>query len=318
MLKIALVTPVYNDWESLQCLIPDIDAELTSIPSEISIVVVNDGSSVPLPESLLKGKSLKQVKSVEVLELGYNMGHQRAIALGLAEVNSRKCFDIVIVMDSDGEDRAADLPLLIQQYLVLPDHIVMAKRGKRSEGPVFRLFYWLYKFTFKILTGSTIAYGNFSLIPVSIVRRLVCIPNLWNHLAATIVHSSMPMVAVPTDRGLRYAGKSKLKMVSLITLGLSAISVFAETSFVRIFIASLFLALFTVMGIALAVGVRVFTDLAVPGWASTVVGGLAIILLQAVLLSMIAAFLVLSSRSGVSISPANLVESFVVNRKVIL
>jgi len=132
MFRVALVTPVYNDWDSLQCLIPDIDAQLTSFPLEISIVVVNDGSSLPIPESFLKKKSLKKVKSVEVLELACNMGHQRAIALGLAEVSARDCYDIVIVMDSDVEDRPEDLPVILQQHFALPDHIVVAKRGKRS------------------------------------------------------------------------------------------------------------------------------------------------------------------------------------------
>lgn len=318
MLKMALVTPVYNDWESLQCLIPAIDAQLTSYPLDISVVVVNDGSSIPMPESFLKEASLKQIRSVEVLELAYNMGHQRAIAVGLVEVNSREGYDLVIVMDSDGEDQAADLPLLLEKHMVLPDHIVVAKREKRSEGPVFSCFYILYKLTFKLLTGMTISHGNFSLIPISILKRLVYIPDLWNHLAATIVHSGIPMVAVQTNRGVRYAGNSKLSMVSLITQGLSAISIFAETSFVRIFITSLLLASITVLGMALVTGIRVFTDLAIPGWASNIAGVLAIILLQAILLSLIAAFLMLSNRSEGSILPANQVGMYVVDRKVIL
>ena len=318
MRRVAVVTPVYNDWDSLQKLIPDIDKELISYPLEISIVVVNDGSSMPMPELFLRDLSLKQVKSVEVLDLCSNMGHQRAIAVGLAEISSRGCFDVVIVMDSDGEDQAADLPLLIQKHLSFPDHIVVAKRGKRSEGPLFKIFYILYKLSFKFLTGTTISHGNYSLIPIPILKRLLCSPDLCNHLAATIVQSRIPMVEVSTTRGVRYAGKSRLNIVSLITLGLSAISLFAETSFVRIFIASLFLAAMTTIGILVVVGIRMFTDLAIPGWASNVAGLLVIILLQVILLSMIAAFLVLSHRSGVVSNPTNQVAMYVVKRTVIL
>ena len=318
MLRIAVVTPVYNDWESLQRLIPDIDAALTSYPLDISIIVVNDGSSKAMPESFLPKHSLKQIRSVEVLDLCSNMGHQRAIALGLAEVSSRECFDIVIVMDSDGEDQPANLPLLLQKHMTCPDHIVVAKREKRSEGLLFRIFYLLYKLSFKLLTGITISHGNYSLIPIPLLKRLLCIPDLSNHLAATIVQSGIPIEEVSTNRGVRYAGKSRLNFVSLITLGLSAISIFAETSFVRIFISSLFLAGITAIGIILVVGIRMFTDLAIPGWASYVAGLLVIILLQVILLSMIAAFLVLSNRSGGSNHPAHQVELYVVKRKVIL
>ncbi len=318
MLRLVIVTPVYNDWESFKKLIPDIDRVLEEKDVEASIIGVNDGSPLAMPEALLAGLSTKRVLSVEILELAFNMGHQRAIALGLAEVVNRNVHDICVVMDCDGEDKPSDLLHLIQQHERNPGHIVVAQRARRSEGRLFKVFYRLYKGVFKLLTGTAISHGNFSLIPMPLLKRLICMPDIWNHLAATIVRSRMALQTVPTNRGTRYAGQSKLNTVSLITLGLSAISVFTDIAFVRILVAAIFLACMTTIGIFIVVMERLFTDWAIPGWASTVAGALGIIFLQAVLLSLISAFQVLNSRSNVSMSPARKVQELIVNRKVFI
>ncbi len=317
MLRLVIVTPVYNDWESFRRLIPEIDRVLEASDVDVSIIGVNDGSSMLMPETLMNGVKTKRIRLVEILDLAFNMGHQRAIALGLAEVATRNVCDLVVVMDCDGEDKPSDLPLLIQQHEAFPEHIVVAQRAQRSEGWLFRVFYHLYKITFKILTGTGISHGNFSLIPFPLIKRLVCMPDIWNHLAATIVRSKIPIQAVPTKRGSRYVGQSKLNTVALITLGLSAISVFTDMSFVRILVASIFLALMTTCGIFIVVMIRMFSDWAIPGWATNVGAALGIIFLQAIMLSMIAAFQVLNSRSNVSMSPAKQVQEFVVNRRVL-
>ncbi len=318
MLRLVIVTPVYNDWESFRKLIPEIDRALEFNDVEVSIVGVNDGSPQAMPVMLMDGLRTRRVQSVEILELAFNMGHQRAIALGLAEVVKRNVHDISIVMDCDGEDKPSDLLLLIEQYERSPDHIVVAQRAQRSEGQLFKTCYRLYKGVFKLLTGTAISHGNFSLIPIPLLRRLICMPDIWNHLAATVMRSRMPIQTVPTNRGTRYAGQSKLNTVSLITLGLSAISVFTDIAFVRILVAAIFLACMTTLGIFIVVMERLFTDWAIPGWASTVAGALGIIFLQAILLSLISAFQVLNSRSNVSMSPARKVEELIVYRKVFI
>ena len=147
MLRLVIVTPVYNDWESFQKLIPEIDRALELNDVEVFIVGVNDGSNLAMPETLMHGEKTKKIRSVEILELAFNVGHQRAIALGLADVATRSNCDLVVVMDCDGEDKPSDLPLLIQRYETYPDHIVVAQRAHRSEGWIFTVFYHLYKFS---------------------------------------------------------------------------------------------------------------------------------------------------------------------------
>ena len=77
--------------------------------------------------------------------------------------------------------------LLIARYNVQPGHLIVASRTQRSEGLIFRVGYLLYKKLFRLLTGQDINFGNFSLIPMSLVKRLVCVPSIWNHFAATVL-----------------------------------------------------------------------------------------------------------------------------------
>ena len=98
-----------------------------------------------------------------------------------------------------------------------------AQRSKRSESLIFRIFYWLYGRLFKLLTGASISSGNFSILPFSYLRRLIVEPSVWNHYAATMIKSKIPIRYVPTVRGVRYAGQSKMKFTNLVLHGLDGV-----------------------------------------------------------------------------------------------
>ena len=156
---------------------------------------------------------------------------------------------------------------------------------------------------FTLLTGRRIDFGNFLLIPRPMVTRLAHMPEIWNHLAASVLRSRSRVVGVPTERGRRYAGNSSMNLVSLLAHGLSAIAVFSDIVFVRLLtLASFVSALALALGTG-AVVVRIATDLAIPGWASNVVGISAIVLFQAVTLSVVASLTMLASRSGAVFIP---------------
>src|SRR5436190_10372561 len=136
--RIVIVTPVLNDWPSLKTLIANIGGQQALADSSVDIVAVDDGSidiDAPGPD-LLRGP----VKSIEVLKLKANVGHQRAIALGLAYASRSDDFDLAVVMDSDGEDRPEDIEHLLDAHRKHPDAIVVARRAQRSEGVLFLAF----------------------------------------------------------------------------------------------------------------------------------------------------------------------------------
>ena len=316
-MRLTFVIPVFNDWESLARLVEEIDRILSDGSTTASLIVVNDGSHLSPPETLGAVDREGAVRGIEILNLSYNMGSQRAIALGLQAAAKRGGADAVVVMDADGEDRPEDIPKLIAELAESPEAIIVALRAKRSEGVMFTILYAAYKLMFRILTGKVINFGNFSLIPAGALDRLVQTPEVWNHLAAAYVRSPLPIRAVSTRRGKRYAGRSNMNLPSLVLHGIGAMSVFADILFSRLLIASSALAGLSVIAVVAVVAVRFLTDYAIPGWATNALGFLGVLFFQLLILMLSSVFLLLNSRPLVAVTPATLSEQLVAGRHVI-
>ena len=291
-----MLVPIFNDWASAARLLVDLDRVAGERGESYSIVLVDDGSTESGSFDPERIRQLANLDRVQLVHLVSNFGHARAIAVGLGSVADREDIDAVVVMDADGEDRPEDVGRLIDTALGAREAVVVAHRAQRSEGLVFRASYHIYKSLFALLTGSQISFGNFCLLPRSMVQKLVYVPELWSHLAACILRSRLPMEMVSTSRGERYFGTSKMNWVSLVQHGLGAIAVYLETVLVRILLG--FMAFFgaVVGGMLIVVGVRLATDLAIPGWASTVFGVLSILLVQSIVFSILLVFMSLKNR----------------------
>jgi glycosyltransferase involved in cell wall biosynthesis len=313
--QVAIVTPVFDDWDAFAALIVEIARRFDGGDIAFHVIAVDDGSSATPGPASTAIPANGCVAEVEVLRLALNLGHQRAIATGLCAVADRRDIDAVIVMDCDGEDRPEDIAALCDASRRDPGRIVLAHRSKRSESRGFRLGYAVYKLLFHALTGRVISFGNYALLPIKAVRRLVHMPELWNNLPAAIMRSRVPYITVPTERGKRYAGQSKMNLVSLVVHGLSAMSVYTDMIFVRTLIAAAVIAGLSMLGIIVVILIRFVTDLAVPGWATNVVGNLLIVLLQTVVIVIATSLMMLSGRSNRPIVPIIDAWSFVAERQ---
>ena len=143
-------------------------------------------------------------------------------------------------MDSDGEDRPEDVPLLVRAALGKPDGLlVFAERAWRSERLLFRLGYRAYLALHRVLVGVAPRVGNFSVFPSHWLGEVLAAPDLRNHYAATLWQSRLPRVLVPTVRGKRLRGQSRLNWWKLIMHGLRAIGCYRRTIAVRMLIGAL-------------------------------------------------------------------------------
>jgi polyisoprenyl-phosphate glycosyltransferase len=302
--KYVVLMPVFNDWDACQKVLVTLDQVFCESRLAVAILLINDGSTVPITANLAR-QTFRCLDRVDILELKRNLGHQRAISVGLAYIEAHVPCAAVIIMDGDGEDNPADVPKLLDKYeQEYRSKIVFAERVRRSEHWTFRVFYTLYKILNRVLTGHQVRVGNFSVVPYVRLRSLVVVPELWNHYAAAVFNSRQPYCSVPTARARRVGGTSKMNFVSLIIHGLSAISVFSETVGVRLLLMTLSLVAFALGGMACVVVIRLFTDLAIPGWATFTTGLLAVIILQAIMLAINFSFLILSSRKDMGFLPA--------------
>jgi len=306
---IAILVPVYNDWEAFSVL-SDRILNTSRIPNaSISIIVLNDGSSIQ-PDV-----DYRNNPSIEIINLNRNLGHQKAIAIGLAYISKGKNFDYVIVMDSDGEDKPEDIERLLLKSYNNNNKIVFAERTKRKEKFIFKLYYQLYKFIFVLLTGKSITFGNFSIIPWNSLAKLVNVSEIWNNYSAGVIKSKIPFLTEPIERGKRYAGSSKMDIDNLILHGLSAVAVFLDIVSIRLLRATFAIIFLILCSMLVVLGVRVFTDLPIPGWATYVMIGLSTVLMQALLICLVLGLIILHYRTQKLFIPAIDFRDYIMTRK---
>jgi glycosyltransferase involved in cell wall biosynthesis len=299
----VVLLPVFNDWSALQKLLLILDGVLSEHSLTVEVLIVDDGSTIPADKSFSEG-GFSAFECIEVLRVRRNLGHQRAIAIGLAYVEDRVPCQAVILMDSDGEDDPHDVPRLLKKYREESGQkIIFAERTKRSEPWVFRLFYFLFKLVHYVLTSRQVRVGNFSVIPAARLASLVVVSEMWNHYAAAVYKSRQPLTLLPTQRARRLEGRSRMSFTNLVIHGLSAISVYGDTIGVRLLVATSVLILLTLAGLACVVAVRLLTDLAIPGWATFTAGTLLVILFQAIMFSIIFSFIILGDRQASTFLP---------------
>jgi len=297
MKSIVILTSLYNDWNSATDLFRNLGEEFRQLHWPVELVLIDDGSFQPRPPDFLKG--ITGFSSIQVITLNHNMGNQRAIAVGLSYIFENKTAEGIVIMDSDGEDRPADLMRLIESFNSQEKPpIIFAARAKRSENALFRLGYHLYRTAHYLLTGYGIRFGNFSIVPRSLLGRLVVEPNLWLHFAAAVVSSRLPYTSIPTERGTRLHGQSKVNLIGLVIHGIAAISCYNEIVGVRLIFCSLGLsAILTAMIIAVII-IRFATPWAILGWATDAVGLLLILLVQVSIIILAFAAIAISNRKA--------------------
>ncbi len=235
--ELLIITPVFNDWPSVRELLVQLDSALRPVQRNVHVLIINDGSSQQ-HEEVLECREYSAIRKIEVLDLTCNLGHQRAIAVGLVHAAANTKAQTIVIMDSDGEDAPTDVPLLVRHLHQHPEsEAVFAGRYRRSESPLFRFGYWAYRMMHLLLTGIRIRFGNFSALRTSAARQLVYQDALWNHYAAAVVRSRIPYTTLPTTRGTRFEGKSKQNILHLMIHGFSALSVFSGAVCCRLFMA---------------------------------------------------------------------------------
>lgn len=305
-MKLAIITPVFNDWESFFELVKRI-SQLNELQAhEINIFAVNDCSTAELPADK---KGLYD--NVTIVHGVRNLGHQKAITIGLCYVQANFKPDAVVIMDADGEDRPEDIPALMAHWQANQKKIVFAQRAKRHESGFFKFFYKIYKKLFKSFTGEYISFGNYSIIPGDKLFKVVHLSEIWNNYPGGIIRSRLAYDGIMVSRGNRYYGESKMNFVSLVIHGLSAMSVYLDVVSVRILIFQIILAVLLasmLIGISLA---ALFAQIEIPQWVLNLALGIGVAFIVNVFMSLMLTFMALNYRSQHLFVPKYDAEKFI-------
>ena len=229
-MKIKILIPVYNDWKSVSKLLDEINNLSIGSDFQISVIIVNDASNHDRQE---EDKNLENIFSIKILNMKINQGHARCIAVGLKYIYEKEDFDYVIPMDGDGEDRPEEIKEFIKQIEFSYAKPIVGSRVRRSESLLFQICYKIHKLITFTFTGQSIKFGNFTCLPKSTVEKMINEKATWNSFSGSLTKVEKDLLSMPSTRGTRYFGPSKMSFYNLIKHSLSIISVFRKNFLIR-------------------------------------------------------------------------------------
>ena len=229
-MKIKILIPVYNDWQSVFKLLENINSEVSNLDHEFSVIIVNDASTETKPELSI---NLEKLNSIKIINMKENKGHARCNAVGLKHIFENEEFDYVIPMDGDGEDRPEEIKQLIDNLNYHPDKPIVGERIRRSEGIFFKFCYFVHKIITSTFTGHSIKYGNYTCLPKSTVEKMINEKATWSSFSGSLAKVEKDRAIIPSERGTRYFGPSKMSFKNLLIHSLSIIGVFKINVLIR-------------------------------------------------------------------------------------
>ena len=229
-MKIKILIPVYNDFQSVSKLISKINLVISNIEHEISIILVNDASSGKIE---FENINMDKIESIQIINMRENKGHARCNAAGLKYIFENEEFDYVIPMDGDGEDRPEEIINFIDFLKYDKFKPIVGERIKRTENLIFKLSYSIHKLITLVFTGQSIKFGNYTCLPKSTVEKMVNEKATWSSFSGSLAKVEKNRSTVSSIRGKRYFGPSKMSFYNLIKHSLSIIAVFKTNLVIR-------------------------------------------------------------------------------------
>ena len=265
---ISIVLPVYNEAAVLDRLTEQLTDALSGIGCRYELVFVNDGSTDGSSQRL---DDLAAVNSrIRVLHLSRNFGHQAALHAGLSHARG----DAVVVMDSDLQDDPDAVRRFIREWQAGFD-VVYAVRSERKENLIKR---GLFRAFYRVLNGIAhtripMDAGNFGLVDRRVAEEIAALIDRDRYFPGLRSWVGFRQTGVPVARGRRYDDCPRVSIRGLFRLAKSAIFSFSSVP-LSIFYLIAGLSLTACTGVAaFALYHKLFTGLAIPGWASTTMIG---------------------------------------------
>jgi glycosyltransferase involved in cell wall biosynthesis len=265
---LSVVIPIYNE----QATLSELYRRLTHVLSEnlaeraYEIVFVNDGSTDGSIQILSELHA--DDPTVKVVNLSRNFGHQAALTAGLDYAKG----DAVICMDGDVQDPPEIIPTLVERWRDGND-VVYAVRKLRKEGFIKRGCYAAFYRLLRRLSMVSIPLdaGDFALMDRRVVDCLKALPERSRFIRGLRTWVGFRQAGVEYEREKRFAGVPKYTWSKLVHLAVSGLLSFSALPLRMATAVGFMISLCSLLGIIVALYLKLFTDLAIPGWTATVI-----------------------------------------------
>jgi dolichol-phosphate mannosyltransferase len=282
----SVVAPVKDEEETLPHFYGRIVEVMEGLGQPFELILINDGS---IDGSLAVMRDLcRRDPRVRAIDFSRNFGHQIAISAGLDYARGQA----VIIIDADLQDPPEVIPALVERWKDGAE-VVYAQRQKREGETRFKLltaraFYGLIgRITQVDIPRNT---GDFRLVDRSVVGALVQMREHHRFMRGLSAWVGFRQEAVLYDRQERFAGTTKYPFRKMVRFSVDAITSFSQLPLQLATSLGFFLAGISLIGILIAVILRVFTH-AIIGQTTTLIMVLFIGGIQLIFLGIIGEYL---------------------------
>lgn len=221
MTKFNILLPLYNDWRSVNLLIKKINKEFFRYKRFANILILDDSST---QKAFLNINNLKNISSIRILTVNKNLGSQKIISVGLDFIKKKKN-EMIIVMDSDGEDDVLQINKLINKAIKNPNFLIVASRVRRREMFIFQLLYKAHLMLTYCFTFNWVSFGNYSCFHSKNIKKILKNNDSWLAYSSCVL-KNCKVIKIDTERQKRFFGKSKLSFFSLFEHSFRVLSVY--------------------------------------------------------------------------------------------
>lgn len=266
--SISCVVPAFNEAGNLGTVIPDILHTLRQLSPKVELLVVDDGSrdaTAGVARALCAAHP-----EVVLLQLSRNFGKEAALTAGLDAAQG----DVVVLMDGDGQHPTNLLPEMLTRWREGAD-VVYAVRKTRDDqsglqASLTGLFYRLVNLGNRVKIPANA--GDFRMMDRKVVEALKRLPERNRFMKGLYAWVGFHSTAIDYEPLPRADGQSNFGLRGSLSLALTGMLAFSTAPLRALTLVGLVLS-----ALALGYGAWVVVEyfvygIAVPGYATLVVG----------------------------------------------
>ena len=266
---LAIVVPCYNEEDVLPATFAALEKVMSAmlaqgkVSADSKLYFVDDGSK-DKTWPMLEQKALED-SQVVAIKLSRNKGHQNALYAGLCTATE----DIVVSIDADLQDGPENIELMVDEYAKGHD-VVYGVRSERKTDTFFKRFTaeGYYHLMRKMGVDLVFNHADFRLMSRKALDAFKAYPEANLFLRGIVREVGFSSSHVEYERQERFAGESKYPLRKMLSFAWEGISSFSTVPLRAITIMGFMAGFLSLVMIVWVLGVRVFTDSAIPGWAS--------------------------------------------------
>jgi polyisoprenyl-phosphate glycosyltransferase len=269
---LTIVVPCYNEEEVL----PETAKRLTALLDRLvsggkthpdsHVIFVDDGSRDRTWQIArdLHGKEPR----LRALKLSANRGHQIALTAGLFAATG----DAVVSIDADLQDNVDAIEQMVDAFRE-GNEVVYGVRKRREKDTFFKRFSaeGYYRLLAALGVKVVFNHADYRLLSRRVLQSLQQYSEINLFIRGLVPMIGFRSTSVYYDREERFAGESKYPLKKMLALAIDGVTSFTALPLRLIALLGLIVSAASAVMIGWVLWTKLFTDAALPGWASSVI-----------------------------------------------